>query len=382
MSGDPKGGSNSDEAMWVGAFILCCIIIGGLWFFAREIIVWMILGIDIAQFYLLSVFMKFGEQGNNLFEFTKAVFDGRKNPAEVRWEELMIITKSVGGSMKIPLAILLFVMSGYTYKYMKGGGYARTFSLAGGKGKGASLAHYQTQQWGVAITSAQFNPNTKEPNLLPAKTPMEWMRDNGISLSEKAGMDRDAAEAAFELQLGDKWPGLDNAPIHIKVFVILCALSAKRDKNKDQIKGEIAKIWTMDRKHAASRSKKIIAPYLKDPVIRKTIDKYMSRHHYTTTAIYRLLSWARKKGGVFACAEFLWLKNVDRNLWYALQNVGRRAYHTEGAGVVSHYQVEFLTGKAVAAPHVMSAVDGLEHYLQHNHVTNLEDVFREDDDFK
>jgi hypothetical protein len=87
-----------------------------------------------------------------------------------------------------------------------------------------------------------------------------------------------------------------------------------------------------------------------------------ARHAYPATRALALLAYARTKT-VLPCADFLWLKAVDRPLWYALNNLGRRAYHVEGAAAISHYLSERAARAAVSAPQVAAAADGILLYL-------------------
>ena len=55
--------------------------------------------------------------------------------------------------------------------------------------------------------------------------------------------------------------------------------------------------------------------------------------------IASLLEMARIDG-VLASAEFLWLKPVDRRMWYMLNCVGRQTAVAEIAGLFAHWQAE------------------------------------------
>lgn len=55
-----QGGGNSDEMMWIGVAILIGILVFLIWTFARPMIVWAILGLDLVQFYLLMPFIELG----------------------------------------------------------------------------------------------------------------------------------------------------------------------------------------------------------------------------------------------------------------------------------------------------------------------------------
>ncbi|MBR4747704.1 MAG: hypothetical protein IK061_09995, partial [Desulfovibrio sp.] len=74
---------------------------------------------------------------------------------------------------------------------------------------------------------------------------------------------------------------------------------------------------------------------------------------------------ARRKG-VLPTAEFIWLRPVDRRLYYLCNNLGRRSVWPEIAGAWAHYQTESLLGSAdpdfagLGEAHVEEACDALE----------------------
>jgi hypothetical protein len=81
------------------------------------------------------------------------------------------------------------------------------------------------------------------------------------------------------------------------------------------------------------------------------------RHAFVETALVAMLEWSRKRGGVLASSEWLWLKPTNRNLWYILNNSGRpgMAHHVEAAGAMAHYYRERDVGKPILVPCVESA---------------------------
>lgn len=73
------------------------------------------------------------------------------------------------------------------------------------------------------------------------------------------------------------------------------------------------------------------------PVIEKyknteLVQEVTAKHAYTLTVIASLLEKARLDG-VVPASEFLWLKPVDRRLWYMLNCVGRQTPYAEVAGL-------------------------------------------------
>src|SRR5690606_15157192 len=82
----------------------------------------------------------------------------------------------------------------------------------------------------------------------------------------------------------------------------------------------------------------------KDRMLAEAVEEVMSRHAYVHTGLYSFLDKARARAGVLASSDFLWLRWTDRTLHYALNNCGRRRFHTEGAGVVCHFFAETVIG--------------------------------------
>ena len=62
-------------------------------------------------------------------------------------------------------------------------------------------------------------------------------------------------------------------------------------------------------------------------------------NRYANLVILALYAFARRKG-VISCAEFIWLRPVNRNLFYLLNNYGRRTVWPEIAGPWCHFQAE------------------------------------------
>ena len=103
----------------------------------------------------------------------------------------------------------------------------------------------------------------------------------------------------------------------------------------------------------------------------RVTEKVAAQHAFVTPAMLRCLQVARDQGGVLAPAQFLWLRGVDRSMWYALNNLGRGAVHTEAAGAIGHFRAERAAGKPIPNPQVDTAIDGLSYYLKENFITTF-----------
>ena len=75
-----------------------------------------------------------------------------------------------------------------------------------------------------------------------------------------------------------------------------------------------------------------------------------------------LLCRARQKG-VLGTSQFLWLRPLDRPLWYALNQCGGRAAWAEAFAAWAHYQAEEKVGMLLMEPHVQPAVASLRQSL-------------------
>lgn len=62
-------------------------------------------------------------------------------------------------------------------------------------------------------------------------------------------------------------------------------------------------------------------------------------------------------------ADFIWLKPVDRCLWYIMNTVGRKTPCAEAAGAFAHYNVEVGMGRPCLQPDVDGACIALQEYL-------------------
>lgn len=84
--------------------------------------------------------------------------------------------------------------------------------------------------------------------------------------------------------------------------------------------------------------------------------KLFAVHHWEYTYLYALFIEAKKMGKV-THAEFLWLKPMNRILFYVLNTVGRFTPHTESAAAFSQYAFERACSKAGRLP-LHKAEDG------------------------
>jgi intracellular multiplication protein IcmP len=91
----------------------------------------------------------------------------------------------------------------------------------------------------------------------------------------------------------------------------------------------------------------------------ESVQDIVSKHAYVLTVLPSLLVGARDDG-VVPSSEFLWLKIVDRRLWYILNSVGRQTPFVEVGGPFAHWLAEQEMGRRSLVPMIDEAIKALE----------------------
>lgn len=107
--------------------------------------------------------------------------------------------------------------------------------------------------------------------------------------------------------------------------------------------------------------------FKKEKQISDIVNNITNKHHYKKCVFLRMILEARKKSGVIASCQMLWVKMVNREFWYIISQAGRTASFSEVAGVWSHYLAEIKSNRKMAAPRVENAVFACDKYLFKTH---------------
>ena len=197
--------------------------------------------------------------------------------------------------------------------------------------------------WSMALSPMQF---CKENNLLDVTT------KNGKYI---ATVRRGAAYRILSLQLGPKWDGLEVLPLHLQaLFAIFAARIEGDKKGAENLLDQISAMTAEDNFEFSGTTE-----LLHKHVNSKKVAKIVGLHGYITTVLASMLIGARESG-VLATAEFIWLKPVDRRMWYMLNSVGRPTAVAEISGAFAHWLAEKKLGLPLIVPMVEEAVRGLE----------------------
>lgn len=315
-----------------------------------------------------------GVTGLAVEDHIASFFDGRRNASrDIDWGTFVSIREIVGAQVKVFVSGIICALAVLIVFKMKGDRYKRRFSLAGGKGQGPSLAIEQAKLWKTATMGALFDPDGRDKEILPARTPFEWLKLNDISY-EDSQLDREGCENAFAKQLGKPWHGVKRAELPVQVLLLLAGMHLTRNKAAISSRENMSMSWAAGADGTAAM-KAFVESSLANEKLVSVIDKVCAKNAYASSAAITMIDFARRKSGVLASSDFIWMRRVDRNLWYALNNVGRRRFHCEGAGAIAHYFAERAAGNALPEPYVEEAVNGLEDYLDEQGIESLELFF-------
>lgn len=182
------------------------------------------------------------------------------------------------------------------------------------------------------------------------------------------------ANNVFSSQLGELWTGPQALPpLERALYAAFCA----------QASGKNAECWAMIEQLAFSfkegkydQNGKLVTPHYAntkgtDELLAKYGDKkaitdVSKLHAHKNNVLHATLAIARQKGRL-THANFLWLKPVNRTLWYVLCGQGGQVPYWEGAGPWAHAQVESKLGKKISRPMVAGAVHALHTTMSREH---------------
>jgi len=276
---------------------------------------------------------------------------------EVHFDSLIALSEQVGHWLKYPFAAIGALLGLLLYVRRSGAGFRNTFDMQ-------SLKIYEDKLWPQITPILKLDlvsqPVDKGP-WASAKMPLEYCKEHNLIRVEPIQnklawvIIPTAAQRIFVMQLGPLWRGLNSLPIHVQALLVIFLARAHKDRKiADDLLDQIA---------SSSASGK-----LNFSGVREQLRKYQNsrilawvvpRHAYVGTILARFLEIARSDG-VLATAEFLWLKPLDRRMWYMLNSVGRQTAVIEVAGLFAHWLAEKKLGCALRVPTVKAAIDGLE----------------------
>ncbi|MFZ6733204.1 type IVB secretion system coupling complex protein DotM/IcmP [Undibacterium sp. Ji42W] len=366
-----SGNDTSNEGLWAMLLFAAGVLI--LWFVGKGFIVG---AVFLFRSYVTGPLIGlFDADVRAAIEWMRSVPYGN-----VEYSEFAANGELIGKYTKIPAMLLCIAMGVYIFFKHPSQKFKRRWDMF-------SLAKKEVALW-PCITPVLDANLLKVPvdsgRWAWSTTPKEWVEKNqlweiyqetspvsGLAV-DKRRLDRASAEVALIRQLGPKFVSFNDLPPYLKALLGSFMTKISGDKKTAlKILNQLSASSTAAGVASNDLSAKLAMEKFDTELGLACFEKYkntdaivkiLSRHAYMATAMLALLDKARTSG-VVASAEFLWLKPVNRTLFYMFNALGRRTCWMESAGIFAHYQAELQSGSKVMRPYVKTALDGLESYL-------------------
>lgn len=354
----PQGGQqdNSMGILWIIAAVF--VGLGAVWLTFKQQLVSGYFKLKLIEINFLSYFT------HNLDDVRTTILSG--DPTKFSFQDVMAVGQAVGDYLRIPFVIVIFILAIVVYATNTTRVFKRIYSMRDMvelekenwpqivpvAGLDLVKTDIDKGPWAMAMSPVQF---CKRHNLLEEHKPQI---QEGMSRKERSRIEvtlkRGLANKTFILQLGPLWQGTNRLPPHIKALFAVFAARYNSDSKA---------AYDLLRQIAASSATKLdftgADELCKKHENTKGIQKVVNSHAYVLTVMASMLEAAREDG-VQASADFLWLKPIDRRLWYMLNTVGRQTPFSEVAGPFAHWLAEKEIGRRLLVPMVEEATNALE----------------------
>jgi len=357
---------NSLDFLWIAAGAVAAIILS--WYFGKVYITKFILlvryyeifAINFAYIYVVALFQKFHlpltllqtYHLNNWLDFVQHNYG-----SELEFSTIVKLSNDVGNILRFPSMAVLIVLAFLLYFTGVSHRFRHTYSTK-------SLELSEQQNWPQITPVTKLDLVTQKLDEGPwamAIAPMPFCKKhNLLDVEMKNGryiatLRRGSAYRMLALQLGSRWSGPNSLPMYLKALLGIFSARACGDKKAaDNLIDNINRSSIGPRTNFAGTDV-LLRKYFNN----KKVQKVVWLHAYITTAMASMLVAARESG-VLSTSEFIWLKPLDRRMWYMLNSVGRQTAVTEISGAFSHWLAEKKLGLPLVVPMVDEAVNGLE----------------------
>lgn len=349
----------SDSGM-APVWIMVLLFISGflIWKTGHQYIVMFVFQINILQAKLVNLFLH-NEQLNNLIYLMQTV-----DPNAVDWEQLMDTSRAVGDFMRYHVVLALVVMAIVLYQSNIKLKFRKAHDMK-------SLRAQEQFNWPAIMPIVKEDLVNQDVNTGPwamALTPMEFARkykllkkddvllDNPVpGMEMTAGIRRGDAKRVFTLQLGPYWDGFEHCSPQAYALAGIFMARLNRDRDAANKILSVLDRTFVEGKPDFTVARAVVEKYKNTELVQEIVAK----HAYTLTVLASLLESARQDG-VVPSSEFLWLKPVDRRLWYMLNCVGRQTPYAEVAGPFAHWRAEKEMGRRSLVPMIDEAIKALE----------------------
>jgi len=175
---------------------------------------------------------------------------------------------------------------------------------------------------------------------------------------------KDRAKEFFKAQLGSQYQSFDNMKPYQQALASVFIAYICDDKRYLTVLNHLNTVWKEKRNGKYSRFNKKINTPLAKSIYEKhknddAIKSAFEQHAFCSTLL----------GGLYECAsginakQFIWLKLVDRTLFYFINDMRATNAYTESNGIKTHYLVECSVGAPIPDIDIEQTVHEFQRYL-------------------
>lgn len=359
MAQQPQQQGSPDNSMapiWIMILLFVTVFI--IWKVGHQYIVAFVFQINIWQGKLVNFFMNNQDLANQIYLMQTL------DPNTVDWNQLVTMSREVGDFMRYPVIFALVILAIFLYNSNITLKYRKTHSMS-------TLKVQEQFNWPAIMPIIKEDLVSQDVNVGPwamALTPMEFAKkyqllkkddallDNQTpGLEMTAGIKRGDAKRVFTMQLGPYWEGFEHcSPQAYALAAVFCARINRDRDSANHILHVLDKTFVTG-KPDFSVARSVMKKYQNTELVQEVVQK----HAYMLTVMASLIIAARDDG-VVPSSEFLWLKPVDRRLWYMLNCAGRQTPYSEVAGPFAHWRAEKEMGRRSLVPMIDEAIKALE----------------------
>ncbi len=350
---------NSDNSMapvWIIILLFFTVFI--IWKVGHQYIVAFVFQINIWQAKLVNLFINNKELANQIYLMQTL------DPSTVELDQLVSMTREVGDFMRYPVVVVLIVLAIVLYN--------SNITLKFRKAHNMNTLRTQEQfNWPAIMPIIKEDLVSQDVNKGPwamALSPMEFARKYNLLKKDDAlldtqvpgqemtaGIRRGDAKRVFTMQLGPYWEGFEHCSP--QAYALAAVFIARINRDRD---GANHILHVIDKTFVTGKPDFAVAkPIMKKYQNTELVQEVVQKHAYMLTVMTSLLHAARDDG-VVPSSEFLWLKAVDRRLWYMLNCAGRQTPYAEVAGPFAHWRAEKEMGRRSLVPMIDEAIKALE----------------------
>ena len=375
MAGAPQqgGGQSDNSASMLWGIAALFAFVGGIWYVFKPQIISGYLALKLFEVNIMNSL-----SGNHYAALSGAISMALQKPGRLTLNDVVMLGSGVGDVIRYPFVILMIILAFVVYFSNTRRVFRNTYSMK----MLAELEYTNWPQISPVIGLDLLKENINKGPWAMAMTPMQFckryrlleeirpQRTEGMRKSEWDRIDvilkRGEANRLFIMQLGSLWQGPDKLPPYARA--LFAAFAARVNADSDGSKLLLQMAETCRGKINYNGTDALLKKHFNTKLIQKTVQS----HAYMLTVMAAMLERARDDG-VQASADFLWLKPLDRRLWYTLNTVGRQTPFIEVGGVFAHWAAEKEAGKRLIVPMVEEATNAVELALK-------DIVYRRDED--